>query len=280
MTGHTLDRSVRVMRLAVTVGGQARRNAGMLSDGDDDVVLHIQQKGRRIVSQRDREITVAEGGGLLTSNAEASTITLPGPARFSCIALSRETVRAFAPGFEDSLMRPLSGDAGILRVLTHYLDILDDQAALATPELRRAVATHIQDLCVLAMAATRDAAERALGRGLRAARLRAVKTQIAQNLADIALTAETVAEAQGITSRYVHKLFESEGETFSQYVLGLRLRRVHRLLADPLQAERTIAALAFAAGFADLSTFNRSFRRRYGATPSDVRAISTGADRR
>jgi AraC-like DNA-binding protein len=28
------------------------------------------------------------------------------------------------------------------------------------------------------------------------------------------------------------------------------------------------------AGFGDLSTFNREFRRRYGATPSDVRAAA------
>jgi AraC-like DNA-binding protein len=31
------------------------------------------------------------------------------------------------------------------------------------------------------------------------------------------------------------------------------------------------------AGFSDQSWFNRSFRRRFGATPSDVRAMATGS---
>jgi AraC-like DNA-binding protein len=35
--------------------------------------------------------------------------------------------------------------------------------------------------------------------------------------------------------------------------------------------ERTISAIAFAAGFGDLSHFNRAFRRHFGKTPSDTR---------
>ena len=60
----------------------------------------------------------------------------------------------------------------------------------------------------------------------------------------------------------------------SRYVLGLRLARVRGMLSDPRHAHRTISALAFDAGFGDLSTFNRAFRLRYHATPSDVRAAT------
>jgi AraC-like DNA-binding protein len=43
-------------------------------------------------------------------------------------------------------------------------------------------------------------------------------------------------------------------------------------LTDRRFAGRTITEIAFEAGFNDLSYFNRTFRRRYSATPSDVRA--------
>jgi len=58
-------------------------------------------------------------------------------------------------------------------------------------------------------------------------------------------------------------------------VLGQRLARAHRLLTDPRRTERTLTAIAFEVGFSDLSYFNRAFRRRFGATPSDARATPT-----
>lgn len=41
------------------------------------------------------------------------------------------------------------------------------------------------------------------------------------------------------------------------------------LVGEP--ADRTIAAIALESGFGDVSYFNRTFRRTYGATPSEMR---------
>ena len=69
-------------------------------------------------------------------------------------------------------------------------------------------------------------------------------------------------------------LLEDEGLSFSALVLDKRLAMAHRALGDARWRGRAISALAFEAGFGDLSYFNRSFRRRYGMTPSEVRAQS------
>ncbi|WP_079545515.1 helix-turn-helix domain-containing protein [Bradyrhizobium lablabi] len=50
-----------------------------------------------------------------------------------------------------------------------------------------------------------------------------------------------------------------------------RLARAHTALTDPRVANRPISNIAFANGFGDLSYFNRTFRRRYAASPSEVR---------
>jgi AraC-like DNA-binding protein len=83
----------------------------------------------------------------------------------------------------------------------------------------------------------------------------------------------------GVTPRYIHKLFETEEVTFSEFVLTRRLAVAHRLLSDRRLAHRSITSIAFDAGFADLSYFDRAFRRRYSATPSEVRAASISFDR-
>jgi AraC-like DNA-binding protein len=56
-----------------------------------------------------------------------------------------------------------------------------------------------------------------------------------------------------------------------QYLLEGRLALARQLLSNPRLAERTISSIASDAGFGDLSYFNRTFRRRYSVTPSDVR---------
>lgn len=122
-----------------------------------------------------------------------------------------------------------------------------------------------------ALGATRDGAEIACGRGVRAARLRAVKADILEHLGSLELTVTAVALRERVTPRYVHMLFEAEGTTFSEFVLGQRLTRAHRMLSDSRFAALTISTIAFAVGFGDLSYFNRTFRRRFGTTPSELR---------
>lgn len=116
-----------------------------------------------------------------------------------------------------------------------------------------------------------DASETANGRAVRAARLASIKEDILENLDSADLSETAVAFRQWITPRYVQLLFESEGTTFSKFVLEARLRRAHELLSDPRLAETTITAIAFAAGFGDLSYFNRAFRRHFGTTPTELR---------
>jgi len=264
------DAGVCVQRASVSGGIFVQRTADLLCN--DDVVLHIQETGQRTVSQLGREATVGAGNGLLWSNADVSTVVLPQSARFVSIGVPRKFMLALAPGLEDAFMRPLPPNSGVLRLLLSYVDVLEDESTIKTPELQRAVAAHIHDLCALAIGATRDAAEIAEGRGLRAARLRAIKSDIVRHLGDGDVSVTALAERHHVSARYIQRLFESQGTTLSRFVLGQRLAHVHRMLADPLQAHRAISTIAYDAGFGDLSTFNREFRRHYGATPSDVRA--------
>jgi AraC-like DNA-binding protein len=61
---------------------------------------------------------------------------------------------------------------------------------------------------------------------------------------------------------------------FTKFVVEQRLARSHQMLLDPRMVERTISAIAFAAGFSDLSHFNRAFRQHFGKTPTDTRRVN------
>jgi AraC-like DNA-binding protein len=267
---------VHVQRMSFGAGFSAQRTADLVSDGNDDVVLYIHRTGRRIVSQFGRETEVAAGSGIAISNGSPSSIVVPEASRFACIAVPRKVLLPLVPNLENTLVRPLSGDSGVLRLLDSYLAALEDGALVNGPELRQPVVTHVYDLIAVVLGAARDCLEIASGRGIRAARLLAIKADIARHLTTGEVTAGALAVRHHVTPRYIHKLFEGEGTTLSQYVLGQRLSRVHRMLADARHGDRTIGALAFSAGFGDLSTFNHAFRRHFGATPSEIRSAATG----
>ncbi|MEK9970763.1 MAG: AraC family transcriptional regulator [Ferrovibrio sp.] len=58
------------------------------------------------------------------------------------------------------------------------------------------------------------------------------------------------------------------GVTPHQYLLGLRLRRVAERLCS---SREPVSAIAFDAGFGDLSTFNAGFRAQFGTSPKGLR---------
>ncbi len=114
--------------------------------------------------------------------------------------------------------------------------------------------------------------------GLRAARRAAILREIDRRSADPDLSALTIARQLGVTPRYVHLLLEVTGKSFTHHVLERRLQKAATLLRDPRWRQRKIADIAAAAGFNDLSYFNRTFRRHYDATPAAMRAPAGQGD--
>jgi AraC-like DNA-binding protein len=104
-----------------------------------------------------------------------------------------------------------------------------------------------------------------------AARLRAAKIYTIENISSREISVGGVALHLGVTQRYLQRLFELDGTTFSAFLLGQRLARAHRMLCEPQSVQRPVSTIAYDAGFGDLSYFNRCFRRLYGATPKDIR---------
>jgi AraC-like DNA-binding protein len=98
-----------------------------------------------------------------------------------------------------------------------------------------------------------------------------IKHYIDQRLAETTLDPAQVAAAFGISTRYLHRLFESGHETVGQYIRGRRLELCRLRLLDPRFSHHPISTLAFDSGFGDLSGFNRAFKAKYGVSPRQLR---------
>ncbi|WP_166647076.1 helix-turn-helix domain-containing protein [Prosthecobacter fusiformis] len=84
-----------------------------------------------------------------------------------------------------------------------------------------------------------------------------------------ALPLPEVARVAGLGPESFSRFFRRvTGHTYIETLIQIRLASALALLGESTD---TIAAVAYACGFEDLSNFNRQFRRSYGITPSEAR---------
>lgn len=123
--------------------------------------------------------------------------------------------------------------------------------------LRKVPSTLVDD----ASPALLDEEVRALG-----PRLARVAEYIRRNASE-PMSISTVAQAHGLSSGYLSRLFKSEtGESFGSFITQLRLRRSLDLLSAP--NPRAITDVALNCGFANVKSFNLAFKRVFSRTPS------------
>jgi AraC-like DNA-binding protein len=248
-----------------------------LARAGDEVGLSVMLSGASTMQQLGREIVGRAGSGVLISGTDPSVNTRHCLGSFVTLVLPRPALAALVPNLGAAYARQIPAENEALRLLLRYIGTLRRADAPQMPELAQACASHIIDLAALAIGAKPDVAHEAHERGVAAARLQAIKAEILDQLANPDLTAAMMAIRHGVTPRYVHKLFEREGTTFSAFLLACRLTRALQMLKDARCVMLTVSTVALECGFGDLSYFNRTFRRAYGATPSDVREAAQRA---
>jgi AraC-like DNA-binding protein len=161
-----------------------------------------------------------------------------------------------------------------LRLLDGYLRSLTSLEEPPSPELAPIIGLHLLDLVAGALGPTAEAAEIVATRGMKAARLRVILAEIARRFSDPTFDLDGIARRLGLSRRYVQQLLEETGKSFTEHLVERRLDRAFAMLTDRRCRHLAIIDVALAAGFGDVSHFNRVFRRRFGETPSGVRSVA------
>lgn len=216
------------------------------------------------------------GDGILLCYGPIGSSVSAGPARLNNVRLDGALIRGRMPDIDARLLRQLPSDNIALRLLQAYVEALAASGIPADRGLAHGIQEHIIDLVAASLRLGDDDVERAAGDVIAVTRLATAKTDIRTHLADPTLSAKQVAQRLGLSERSIYLLFERAGLSFASFVMEERLKLAFAMLLDPARRRDRIGDIALAAGFGDLSTFNRSFRRRYGRTPSSLRR--PGAD--
>ncbi|MFT4117591.1 AraC family transcriptional regulator [Bradyrhizobium sp.] len=270
LTSHSLPEAQ--VLIGGLFGARVVRTKQLVADGDDSLGLVVNRSGVVGISGRGHDLQLHPGDAVLMSAEDVSTFERFSLGNSLSLRVPRRVLAPMIVDVDDAVMRIMPESAPGLRLLVDYAMTVVRQKAFAVPALRQIGVGHLHDLLALVLGATEEVQELAGRRGVRAARLQKAKFFIASNCRRQDLSVATAAQELGVTTRYLQRLFETDGRTFSSFLIDQRLKRAHRMLREPEFAERPVSSIAYDVGFGDLSYFNRCFRRAYGATPSGVRS--------
>jgi len=253
------------------------RNTKLAQDGTDNFCLSLVSEGLHRSYHADHDQACDAGSVLFLDHVRPLRILTRHGGRSRNVTVSRAALKALVANPEDmagQLLRPSLA----LGLLDGYLGSLAALEQAPPADLGDLIALHLLDLVAAAIGPARDAQEVVGKRGVKAARLRAALAAIARRCTDPALGIDALALELGMSRRNLHRLLEETGKSFTEHVAEHRLRRAYALLTDPACGHLRIIEIALAAGFGDVSQFNRLFRRHFGDTPSGVRTTRKAQD--
>ncbi len=242
-------------------------------DNDDPVLVFV-QKGTAAYTQNHHEVTLQPGDAVWTTNGLPGVGISHTETELTHWRFSRALLAPLVRNLDDAIGRLVPRQNTAMPLFLKYSDALHDFRLSEEPGLRRIVSAHLLELAALTLNTSVDGEEAGTNLSVAAARLQGIKAHIRRSIADPALSISTVARREGISSGYVRKLFEAEGTNFTEFVQGLRLSLVYRMLTETGLSARPIREIAQDCGFSDISNFNKVFRAAYKCSPSDVRRVS------
>ena len=265
---------VGVGRFSGTLNRVARSLQAIATDGSDSFCIGVNfGRSPLAVWQRGKECTMESGGLGLFQHSESFDLRAGSHNEWITLNVPRSSLLEYVSDAEDQLAAQTDTGSESMHYLKRYIGLLlEPDGVSADAALRDHVATTLLDLTALSFGARREAAEIAQFRGLRAARIQSIILEIRKGFSNPAFSARDVARKLRLAPHYVQNLLSETGVNFTDRVLELRLQKARAILTNPRGDHMKIGEIAFACGFNEVSYFNRCFRRRFGASPSEYRA--------
>jgi AraC-like DNA-binding protein len=268
--------STRFAQFSGTVDHMERTRSIVASEQMEEFVFGMNRSDTRIsVIQSGREIALDSGEAVLMDSGQAGAVRSLGGAKWFMIGIPHAELGELVANIHDVAVQPIDQNSPAMRHLRRYLAFLvDADEAEADPPVDAIVRTTLKDLVALSLGARRDAAHFAQMRGLRAARLAEILVALRASFADPACSPASIAARVQLSPAYVQKLLYETGTSLTERVLEMRLQKARAMLAGPAGERTRVTDIAFACGFGDVSYFNRCFRRRFGASPTQFRGVN------
>ena len=229
----------------------------------DLYTIYLQLRGQTAIRQRGESISFDRSNIVMSDCRQPFRASLSNDGCRAVAVVPRAMINSRAPWLRNRAVYKFANSHFLDLARRHMVRLVSDDLS----ELESNLLT--ENLCnLLALTSANDAP---LDRLQPELQLEALLAFCEENLHLPELSPRLVAEHFGLSVRTVHLRFQKIEQTFGQWLLEARLDACSRALRDPLQQTRHISQIAYGCGFNDLSYFNKTFRARFGMSPSQWR---------
>lgn len=261
---------LRLVDMTVTPHLVRHTRQHVTKSADAFFILSQQVSGPGVIVQDNREAILEPGDLALYDSTRPYELRFAGPMRQRIVRIPQYLITDKLTNVERLTARPVRAHTPLGSLCSNFITSsfeLMGQLGAAGPT----VSNTLTDL--LSAALREGEAEARLDEAISARVLRRrVLHYIETNLSDPELNIEQIARAMRLSSRYIHMLMKDVGSTPANLIWSRRLERCAEALSDPDSSLIPVSQIAYAWGYKDAAHFTRSFRSRYGISPSEFRA--------
>jgi AraC-like DNA-binding protein len=238
---------------------------------EEDFLISFQLRDTGIVRQDGREAVLAPGSFALYDSTRPYTLHFANRFHQLVVQMPKQVLSRHLINPEQYTAIAIAGDHGLGAILANFVLSLASELHTVR-DASEELADNLVNMIAMAFSSSVQLRQVSDSTVLKESLRRRVRQYIANNLCDPALSNAAIARAQGISPRYLHKLFEGEEQSVHHLIIDRRLALAESMLRDPAHARHSIEQIAWLAGFTSNSHFSRAFKARYGISPGAVRS--------
>jgi AraC-like DNA-binding protein len=260
-------------RLRESGDHRVERTGSLAKRGDGFLKILLQIEGTGYFEQCGRRVQLLPNHWTICDTAKPYVVFVPNDAEFLLLVFPREKIISKCYNLDRLTVLPFSGSVGIGKLAWQFICSVFDEI----PNLDWQSGSDIVDTIahLLRLAMLQFSGNPTIGSQKQILRDR-IKSYILAHLRDPELSIEQVAAALHCTKRYLHRAFELEEVSLSDYIWRLRLDRCREELLSRGDHDRSVTDIAFSWGFNSSAHFSTAFKNRFGISPSSYRRQRLG----
>ena len=221
----------------------------------------IQTAGESVYEQHGECITLTPGDGLVYDVSQPHAITSTETTEHFVVTVPHDLLVGRGIRLDRLSAQRFSARTGVGRLAADLIHSTFGELSTISPDCEDDLAASLMSLMFLPLPNETSHASDALRHR--------IEGYIRDQIRDPELSIDKIASALRCSKRYLHMAFAASDRSIADHIWTTRLDGCRGDLER--HADRTISEIAFAWGFSSSAHFSRSFRKRFGVTPSEFR---------